>query len=67
MLYLNYFIIIIIIILFLFFYYIFIIFLLLLDPLNVRSTIEIRRSHLCDFFLAFPFFITFSHDILCCK
>ena len=26
-------------------------------PLNVRSTMEIRRSHLCDFFLVFPFFI----------
>ena len=24
-------------------------------PLNVRSTMEIRRSHLCDFFLVFPF------------
>ena len=23
-------------------------------PLNVRSTMEIRRSHLCDFFLVFP-------------
>ena len=23
--------------------------------LNVRSTMEIRRSHLCDFFLVFPF------------
>ena len=24
-------------------------------PLNVRSTMEIRRSHLCDFFLVLPF------------
>ena len=24
-------------------------------PLNVRSTMEIRGSHLCDFFLVFPF------------
>ena len=24
-------------------------------PLNVRSTMEVRRSHLCDFFLVFPF------------
>ena len=24
-------------------------------PLNVRSTMEIRRLHLCDFFLVFPF------------
>ena len=26
--------------------------------LNVRSTMEIRRSHLCDYFLVLPFFIT---------
>ena len=26
-------------------------------PLNVRSTMEIRRSHLCDFFLVFLFFL----------
>ena len=25
-------------------------------PLTVRSTMEIRRSHLCDFFLVFPFY-----------
>ena len=24
-------------------------------PLNVRSTMEIRRLHLCDFFLVLPF------------
>ena len=36
-------------------------------PLNVRSTMEIRRLHLCDFFLVLPFFITFSYKILCCK
>ena len=28
-------------------------------PLNVRSTMEIRRSHLCDFFLVFPFLYHF--------
>ena len=28
-------------------------------PLNVGPTMKIRKSHLCDFFLVLPFFITF--------
>ena len=35
--------------------YIFIYIVCVAYPLNVRSTMEIRRSHLCDFFLVFPF------------
>ena len=65
MLYLNFFIIIIIIIFFLIFLLLLELFILgyiyiylhvcVAYPLNVRSTMEIRRSHLCDFFLVFPF------------
>ena len=36
-------------------------------PSHVRSTMEIRRSHLCDFFLVLPFYNIFSYEILCCK
>ena len=37
-------------------------------PLSLRSTMEIRRSHPCDFFLVLPILsFSFSYEILCCK
>ena len=35
--------------------------------LNVRSTMEIRRSRMCDYFLVVFFITSFPYEILCCK
>ena len=35
--------------------------------LNVRYTMEIRRSLLCDYFLVLLFITDFLYKIMCCK
>ena len=37
------------------------------NQFNVRSTMEIRRAHLCDFFLVLLFYDIFMYKIMCCK
>ena len=44
-----------------------IIFMYMCNQFNVMSTMEIRRAHLCDFFLVLLFYDIFMYKIMCCK
>ena len=37
------------------------------NQFNVRSTMAIRRAHMCDFFLVLLLYDIFMYKIMCCK